>query len=254
MVLSVDAANKTFGKVLAECVQSGFSGRVTYRNASKGIYISVEIAKGSLVACRGVDKGYVVEGSECSRRALDYLHSVEGSIEVLSISEEAIALDTLIFPHSILSKDDDLVTAINKIVAEKAVEKVAAPVLLPKPEAMHIILEEARLSVKSYAYSSECIDPVKLFNIIKSSTFIERINTLEYDSLLSLLTEVVKAKKPRVIYVSANTSDGFTRIVVDNEEKKIYIEFEDKNKNVVCGKEALEKIQTKLLDIKIWVM
>lgn len=228
----VDAATKMLENVLVEYIKQEFTGRITYRNTVIGTYISLILLKGSLIACRGVDGGAIVEGPECSASAMKYLRSGEGNVEVVPLSESEILLDTLTFPDSVLTERD-----------------VLAMALLAKP-----VAEAAPPPVKAeVAVAEECIDPVTLYTILRSSTIVTQIGEAMYSDVIGKLTSIARESKAKTVYASANAPNGKVKILLNVENNKVYIEFEDQTGKTVCASEAVKLASTgKLTNIRIW--
>jgi len=295
----VDTVVKSFGNVLIEYVRQGFTGRVTYRNTSIGTYISVELLKGFPVACRGVDRGNVVEGSDCTFSAMTYLYVAEGSVEVSPLSENEVLLDTLAFPHSTLSERDTFITTLlssaSMVPPAPAAPKPAVaappPPPQPKPSEPKIVqppkpatppppvtapqppqpppapqvkepavakAAEAPLAPPpakaEVAVAGECIDPVTLYSILRSSTIVAQMGEAMYSDVVAKLSSLARESKAKFIYTSANAPNGKVRALLDAEGMRLYIEFEDQSGKTACGNEAAKLISSsKLTAIRMWV-
>jgi len=104
----VNANVKTLRNVLKEYISKGLTGRISYRNAGKGVYISIESIDGKMVACRGVAMGTLYEGVKCCDIVVEYLDVSEGVIEVAELMANAISQDIEFFPFSKIDIDTKL--------------------------------------------------------------------------------------------------------------------------------------------------
>jgi hypothetical protein len=296
----VDTVVNSFGNVLVKYVRQGFTGRVTYRNTSIGTYISVELLKGFPVACRGVDRGNVVEGSDCTFSAMTYLYVAEGSVEVSPLPENEVLLDTLAFPHSVLSERDTFITTLLSSVSmappaptapKPAVAVPPPPPPQPKPSEPKIVqppkpatpppppvtapqppqpppapqVKEPAVAKAAEAppppppveaevtVTRECIDPVTLYSILRSSTMVAQIGEAMYSDVVAKLSSLARESKAKFVYTSANAPNGKVRALLDAESMRLYIEFEDQSGKTVCGNEAAKLISSsKLTAIRMW--
>jgi len=99
---------KPLGRLLKDYAGRGFTGYVNYRNLLQGVYLSIALANGRIVACRAVGKVAVIfspverevvyEGVECSNVVAKYLFVPDGIIEVIEVPKDYVLLDSLVFP------------------------------------------------------------------------------------------------------------------------------------------------------------
>ncbi len=68
IIETIETSRKTFGKTLAEYMLKGFSGGISYRNTVANTYISIEMVRGAIVLCRGIEKDDIVEGRSVVRK------------------------------------------------------------------------------------------------------------------------------------------------------------------------------------------
>lgn len=288
IVATIDASIKSFGHVIAEHIGKGFTGRITYRDISKGVFISVEMVKGVLTACRASERGAVFEGADCEHVAANYLYLSEGVIEVAEVRDSDIFLDVILFPHSMISEAGTLATIIQRDL--RVAPRPAAPspkpvtppptpppspqVPQPKPVTAPVaqqppptpqpqaplppppVKPEAKAEkAAEFSVSNECIDPLAVYTLLKSGKMHTVFPEISYNEAVKKMQSIAKEAKVKNVYLSANIQEGTARIVIDVEKRATYIEFEDQKGNVVCGEGAEKKIRDgRLLNAKIWVL
>ncbi|MEM1678956.1 MAG: hypothetical protein QXU96_00035 [Ignisphaera sp.] len=238
---TVSAGVRTFRNVLSSYISKRFTGRITYRYPAEGIFISIEMVEGTITACRGVALGNLYEGVSCCEVAVNYLDSVEGSIEVVEIKADAIINDTLVFPSS-------------KIEGETALHKqLAAPLKLVEEKQTKQIEIAQPIPIKRTTVSSECIDPLQLYSILKTSQLVfQTNNSLQHIDIEKMVNEL-KNRNPVHIYISSTVDGQTLRILIDIANRIEYYQLETEGDNI-CGEEAYRQyIQKKLLNTKIWL-
>lgn len=238
---TVNAGVRTFRNVLSSYISKRFTGRITYRYPAGGIFISIEIVEGVITACRGVALGNLYEGVGCCEVAVNYLDSMEGSIEVVEIKADAIINDTVVFPSS-------------KIEGETALHKQLAIPLSPVKEKQAEQVEIAQPTpIKRTIVSGECIDPFQLYSILKTSQLVFQTNNpLRHIDIEKMVGEL-RNRNPEYIYISSIVDGQTLRILIDIANRIEYYQLETERGNI-CGEEAYRQyIQKNLLNIKIWL-
>lgn len=282
VVATIDASAKALGNVIVEYIAKGFTGRITYRDASSRVFISIEMIRGVIQVCRATERGSVFEGGECERVASNYLYVPNGSIEVVEIGEREILRDIIHFPYSVVSEKRGLVVLLQSRLgaASKRVEPAPAPAppppttpqiqstqVQPSPtpiaqaqpsSARQEVVAEAKVekvvAEVEMPISNECIDPLTLYTIVKNGAVQSVSEEISYQDIIKRVGNIVKSVKAKQVYLSANIQDGVTRIVVDVEKNVVYMEFEDSRGNVFCGEGAVKEIgNRKLSNVKMWI-
>ncbi|ADM28474.1 hypothetical protein Igag_1677 [Ignisphaera aggregans DSM 17230] len=287
IIESIEASRKSFGKVLAEYVSKRFSGRITYKSAM-GVYISLEIVDGAITLCRGISRGNVVEGNTCCDEAAKYLYVAEGVIEVMKIDPKIIGLDAINFPNTVVEGTTAIHMQLEKISAPpthapvavtppiesraievaKTLEAIAietpkpvaeAPkaVEAPKPETP-AVAQAPPTTVPTEAVqpvvSEECIDPITLYQVMRSSQFLQQISSARYGDIAEKILGIAREREPSKIYITASTESGTLRVLLDVESMNINIEYEEGGKTI-CGSNALKSIESvELKSIRIWIL
>lgn len=302
----VEARAKTLERILKDYISKKFTGYVVYRNDVQGVYITIALIEGNIVACRSIDRGMVYEGAECADNAMRYLYHSEGVIEVFEQQVSVELYDMLIFPLSRLERKTALITRLNAEIGvpksvlavlpslevlpslppSKEVAATPAPPPQPseltptveaveafKPESVAIakpaIEEETpppavevkppeapilHKPIEELKISNECIDPVTLYMVMRSSQLLESIAALPLRDLLQKISNIIKDKSPVYLYVSGSIRDAVIRIVYDSQSGNINIEY-GKEGAVVCGETALKEIKdVEIVDIKFWTV
>lgn len=288
-----EARVKSLGRILKDYVAKNFSGYVIFRNDVRGVYIFIALVEGRLVACRSIEAGRVYEGAECNETAMRYLYEPEGVIEVQDASHNLIILDATIFPLSRIERPTSLSSllgaevGVQRAVATLPGPSVAAPpppaqptttpVVQPMPKEVAVTKEvtpekpvkelppqpqpapppalptaekpaEAEITV-----SSECIDPLALYMVIKSGQLLETLTSpSQYRELLEKIRNIVKERKPSYIYVSGELEGATLKILYDSQSSSISITIEREGASI-CGNEARKELEGKSIsNVKIW--
>jgi hypothetical protein len=276
VIETYDASRKKFGEVIAEYVKKGFTGRITFRTEHGMVYvgrtasasISVELLRGLIVACRGIEGGNIVEGADCSASALKHLYTSVGTVEVVELSEDNVLLDVLTFPHAALAADDKLVTTITGAVVMMPTPPQQAPIApppIPKPaesppkiEAKPVAQQQLpkpveEVKIEELSVADECIDPLTLYTVIRSSTLLGALAEATYSDVVKKISEAISTGKTKLIYVSAAVEGRDVKMLADANTKKIYIEIESGSGGSICGSEALKHVKdSKLSKIRLW--
>jgi len=275
VIETYDASRKKFGEVIAEYVKKGFTGRITFRTEYGMVYvgrtasvsISVELLRGLIVACRGIEGGNIVEGADCSASALKHLYASVGTVEVVELSEDNVLLDVLTFPHAALAADDKLVTTITGTAVTMPTppqQASVAPLPIPKPAesppkieakpvAQQLPKPVEEVKVEELSVADECIDPLTLYTVIRSSTLLGTLAEATYSDVVKKIGEAISTGKTKLVYVSAAVEGRDLKMLVDANTKKIYIEIESSSGSSICGSEALKHVKdSKLSKIKLW--
>ena len=236
-----------------------------FRTAS--VSISVELLRGLIIACRGIEGGNVVEGADCSASALKHLYASVGTVEVVELSEDNVLLDVLTFPHAALAADDKLVTTITGTAVTMPTppqQASVAPLPIPKPAesppkieakpvAQQLPKPVEEVKVEELSVADECIDPLTLYTVIRSSTLLGTLAEATYSDVVKKIGEAISTGKTKLVYVSAAVEGRDLKMLVDANTKKIYIEIESSSGSSICGSEALKHVKdSKLSKIKLW--
>uniref|UniRef100_A0A7J3QEL7 Uncharacterized protein n=1 Tax=Ignisphaera aggregans TaxID=334771 RepID=A0A7J3QEL7_9CREN len=244
----VNANVKTLRNVLKEYISKGLTGRISYRNAGKGVYISIESIDGKMVACRGVAMGTLYEGVKCCDIVVEYLDVSEGVIEVAELMANAISQDIEFFPFSKIDIDTKLHQQLLQEHIEgieRSVEKVV--------EGYEISIEPTAQQIKNIQISDECIDPMYLYNILKHSQLAFQSNTSMLYKDVERIVNELKDRNPRYIYISTYIKDLSLRILLDIANNIQFYELEKENRSI-CGEEAYKYyLRETLSNIRIWI-
>jgi len=281
IVESIEASKKNFGRVLVEYISKGFSGRISYKGVM-GTYVSLEIVNGTIALCRGVVRGNVVEGNKCCDEAANYLYVAEGVVEVMKIDPKIIGLDAINFPNSVVEGTTVMHGQLSILLAQATPTAVETPkiaeakavkaVETPKPEIPAVAqapptpptpptpltppTPPAPPTTRSIQpiVSEECIDPILLYQIMKSSQILQQISSAKYVDISEKIIDIARERKPSKIYITASTESGTLRILLDVESMNINIEYEEGGKTI-CGSNALKSIEAvELKSIRIWTL
>lgn len=246
----IEAKVKTLDRILREHVERRLTGYIIYRNTLAMIYAAIAIVDGNIVACRSIVNGVVVEGVECGNNIVRYLHSNEGIIEVYGVDRNTIMLDLTIFPISTIEEEIPLATLIGAKTgiprAEIAIPELEKPSVVPTKPAVP--------KSRSIRIVDECMDPVLLYTVMKSSQLSELLRgTLTIRDVIQKVEDIVEKKRPRYIYVSIVAEGISIRLVYNGQDDGMNIELE-KGGAIKCGREALESlIGYSFSEAKIWV-
>lgn len=273
-----ESRTKPFGRVLRDYASKGFTGYVNYKNFSQGVYVTVAMVEGRIVACRAVGRVAVIfspverevlyEGVECSNVATRYLYVPEGVVEVVEVPRDLILLDTLIFPLARIEERTPLEASLTtEMVAE--VREVAQPVPTPQlqpppqervPAPPRVLPVEAvpKLEVAprrpELKLLDECIDPLTLYTVLKSSQLLESLReTVSLSSLMEKLKEAASRGGVSYVYVTGALKEGAIRILYDISTSTVRVEVE-KGGRTLCGGEAARVVEgEKISSIRVWV-
>lgn len=268
VLTTIDASLKPLAKVISEYVGKGFTGRITFRNLSTGIYISIEVLRGGLVACRGIEKGSVIEGATCISALGKYLQTPDGSVEVVSLSESMIYLDILVFPYSAISQQEtpkwfsdmlkaEIPLALPTPPTPQALQQVGPQAQIPTSIPVPIQTPQqpkAEQKLVEYTVTESCEDPYKLYAIIKVANIATQLSSASYDEVFEKIMSITSTANPRYVYVSATLPGGSARILLDTSKKTLYFEVEDSKGELFCGSSAKNMVLKGMLsNIRIWI-
>lgn len=294
IVETVEADIKSLGRVLKEYMAKRLTGCINYREVIRGVYISISVIDGTVMGCRAVDRGVIYEGIPCVDIAMRYLYQPQGIVEAVEVPKRNVLIDLMVFPLSKLEEKTALEASLGvevvapqppptaEIVGEKVAPSVAeayAPPPAPqevttvgvaeKPLVEQPIVEQVESPKaspvpptlptpavpKEISIANECIDPVTLYSVMRSSQMVESVSKpLTLDNMMEIIKKVVQEKKPRYVYISGNVEDALLRIIHDSEAGSTYLELE-KDGSQICGNNALEVLKNKqALNIRIWVV
>ncbi len=242
VIETVRASVKTLRSILSSYIGNRFTGRITYRYPAEGIFISIEMVNGLLIACRGVALGALYEGASCCEVAVKYLDRLEGSIEVVEISVDAIMNDIIVFPSSKIEGETELNRQLTVMAPTAELAKEVKEPSIPPP----------KYGVGTV--SNECIDPIQLYSILKTSQLIfQTINFLHHTDIEKIVSEL-RSRNPSYIYISSTVDGGTLRILIDVTNNIGYYQLEVEN-TTICGEEAHRRyLKENLLNVKIWIV
>ncbi|MEL9939440.1 MAG: hypothetical protein QW348_00760 [Ignisphaera sp.] len=145
------------------------------------------------------------------------------------------------------------VAVAKEVTPEKPVKELPPqpqPVPPPPPPALPKIEKptEAEITV-----SSECIDPLALYMVIKSGQLLEALTSPSpYRELLEKIRNIVKERKPSYIYISGELEGATLKILYDSQSSSISITIEREGASI-CGNEARKELEGKSIsNVKIW--
>lgn len=274
---------KPFGRVLSDYAGKGFTGYVSYKNVNQGVYITIAMLDGHIVACRAVGKVAVIfspverevlyEGVECSNAAAKYLYVPEGVVEIVEVSRDYVLLDTLIFPMARVEERTALEVSLAAEVAAGIRERAqpaptpptpptpppqlpsqeeAPPRALPAETAPKPEVEPRKPELKLL---DECIDPLTLYTVLKSSQLLEVLReAVNLSSLIEKLKEVATRGGISYVYATGSIKDGAVRVLYDLSTSTARVEVE-RGGGTVCGSEAVKDIVSEgVSSARIWVL
>lgn len=182
---------------------------------------------------------------------------IPSEIEVtkpVSITQETIQETVPSFPASPKMEEvsEVLVTESEPKVSETKPTEIV-PETPPPPQPVQetvISTKETKLSI-----SNECIDPVTLYRIMRSSQLLESLReNLVIQGIIQKIENIIREKNPSYIYVSGNIDEMSLRIVYDSQLKSLSLELE-KGGNILCGEVALKEVGSNIIsNIKIWTI
>ncbi|MEM4851040.1 MAG: hypothetical protein QXL28_05465 [Desulfurococcaceae archaeon] len=281
LVESVETKVRSLGRVLSEYVEKRFTGYVVYRNTSAGIYILIAMIDGNIVACRSIRqtptaRTIIYDGVDCCGVAMKYISDIDGVVEVYSLDRKIIIADLLTFPQSRTEESVILASALNTgagipvkappkpptppppskppvSVAEKPPAPPPTPQPPAPPAAAKAPVAEAVVREVGVRIMDECVDPVTLYMIIKSSQLVESARELPGPAVLERIEGMIKEKKPKYIYLSGNVTGAALRVVYDSQANGVSVELE-KSGTSRCGKAVVDEVRSKsVTDVKIWI-
>ncbi|MEM2229349.1 MAG: hypothetical protein QW725_02760 [Ignisphaera sp.] len=164
--------------------------------------------------------------------------------------EEAPAASVESVVESVESAPQPSPPSVVSVAEEKAIPKQAETIVPPQPS-----VPPTPTVAKEISISNECIDPLTLYSVIRSSKIVESVPTsLSLDEVIEKIKRIVQEKRPRYVYVSGNIEEAFLRLVHDTETANIYIELE-KDGAQTCGNNALKTLENKQIsNIRIWTI
>jgi len=273
-----ESRTKPFGRVLRDYSSKGFTGYVNYKNVNQGVYVTVAMVEGRIVACRAVGRVAVIfspverevlyEGVECSNVAVKYLYVPEGVVEVVEVPRDLILLDTLLFPLARIEERTPLEASL-ATEAAAGVREVAQPVPTPQPQpppqervptspgvlpAEAVPKPEVAPGRPELKLLDECIDPLTLYTVLKSSQLLESSReTVSLSSLMEKLKEISSRGGVNYVYVTGALKDGAIRILYDLSTSTARVEVESGG-GTVCGGEAVKGIVSEgVSSARIWI-
>jgi hypothetical protein len=158
-VETINGENKSLSTILKEVLPRGFTGYIAYINELEEASVYIAVINGKLSACRSLFKDAIQEGFKCVETASKYLDARKGVIEIYESKPDLVSRDILLYPLSMLKENQELRTRLK-------LEAVAP--LAPEVQATRGLGETIDIPV-----SNECLDPVALYSIIKSSKLLE---------------------------------------------------------------------------------
>ena len=273
-----ESRTKPFGRVLRDYASKGFTGYVNYRNVNQGVYVTIAMVEGRVVACRAVgmvavifspvERGVLYEGVECSRVAEKYLYVPDGIVEVIEVPRDLVLLDTLIFPLARIEERTPLEASL-ATEAVAGVREVAQPVLTPQPQlppqervpappgvppAEAVPKPEVRPRGPELRLLDECIDPLTLYTVLRSSQLLESVRgAVNPGSLLEKLREVVSRGGVSYVYATGALKEGAIRLLYELSTSTVKVEVE-RGGRTLCGGEAMKAIEDEeISSVRVWV-
>ena len=147
---------------------------------------------------------------------------------------------------------EEVVTQV-AITKEMPREEAVQPI--PQPTPPSVTVEVVSAKPAEISLSSECIDPVTLYMVLKSGQLIETIqNPVSIEEIINKIKTIVKDRKPSYGYVSGYIENIVFRALYDSQSNNIYIEIE-KEGTAVCGDNARKELEGKTISgLKIWIV
>lgn len=292
LVESVDARVKNLRQTLSKYISDRFTGYIVYR--SKDIQLVIGLANGNIALCRSIKyipvhlesafgetrRKTIVDGAECCEDVGKLLDESKGSIEVYRMDYNVLLTNVIITPQAKVETSVPLAkmlktdvgiskplvtlpqvtppvpeTALPKIPETKPpIEAPTKPPLKPEVETPPPPLRrEVRIDIKEMTVE-ECIDPVTLYKVIRSSQLEEFIETASIEEILGKIRTINDQKKPSFIYISGTLENQTVKILFSPQTYTINIEVEKKETSI-CGKSAVNIIQEKgIKNARIWTM
>lgn len=232
----------------------------------------------------------IIDGVEACEEITRYLDDRSGLVEVYSTDRNTLLANLLIVPQARVESSTTLATllktgvgyAVTKVeqpVAQppqpvtpppalapptlKPPLEVAAPVPAKQPTPLEISAPPAPtvkppsvLEVETFEKMvvDECIDPLMLFNVLRTSKLVESASALELKELVERARSVVDQTKPSLVYVGGTLDDSNIKILINIQAKSMYIGIEGKEATT-CGKDALKSVQgKKIANVRIWIV
>lgn len=290
LVESVEAKAKTLEYVLKKYASKKFTGYVVYRNERVGVDVYIAMVEGNITACRALRyvfsvfsravRTILVEGASCCNIATEYINRPEGTVEVYSAERDEVLRDLLVFPLSRVEEVVELAKIVGTGVGVSLAPptptppvEVAKPPLIPekpltpvveappsipqvkqvKPPEVPPRVEETRAI--SPRVEEECIDPLVLFSVIRSSKLVEVVQEpLSAQSILQKVVNTVSERKPKHVYISGNAGKALVRVLFNAQDNATRVQVEE-NGVTKCGKAALEALSAvNVVNTKVWVV
>ena len=239
-VETVNAENKSLSTILKEVLPRGFTGYIAYINELEEASVYIAIINGKISACRSLFKNSIQEGFKCVETASKYLDAGKGVIEIYESNPDLVSRDILLYPLSMLKENQELRTRL---------QLEAVKPLAPEVPATRGLRETIDIPV-----SDECLDPVTLYSIIKSSKLLEiHREPITIREVARKIRSTAETMKPVYVYVSGEAGGTLIRIIYSAQTNSLNIEVEGESEHI-CGKQALEKIIKELIaSTKIWI-
>lgn len=231
----------------------------------------------------------VLDGVDCCDNVTGMLDQRVGIIDVYSVDPKTFVVNALAIPQARVETSVRLaemfrtgvgipIPLVKPVVAPAKPPEVAVPprpeapsppkppeprpmpeaVVKPpvKPEAPAIPPPPPRVEVKRFEPAeivvNECIDPLTLYSVIKSSTLEETHEALVLKDLLEKMRGLHEQKKPNVIYARGILEDATVKVLFNAQTGTANIEIERRETHI-CGKDAINTIKDKpIRDIRIW--
>lgn len=199
--------------------------------------------------------------------ALTSVLGAKVGIPILALAPEVSAPATEVVAPPVRAPEVRLETAAEEVapqtIAETEPVKPAQPPLPPPQPAPEATVAATAVAVAKpveekpieIAISNECIDPVTLYMVMRSSQLLEVIaEPQSFQEIVNKIKSIAIEKKPSYVYVSSAVENTTIRIIYNTSNRSINIELE-KDGSVVCGSEALKWLEgRKIADIKVWYL
>lgn len=100
---------------------------------------------------------------------------------------------------------------------------------------------------------NECIDPMTLYRIMRSSQIVETVTKLlSVDEIIDKVKKLGQEKRYKYIYVTGIIDENTFRLIYDVETNNVFIELE-KGATQICGSNALDFLKEKSVSsVRIW--
>ncbi len=241
-------------------------GRIVVRDFDRSVELCILLIDGEIRACRGIDEhSNIVESRECIEAVSRYLDSDSCVVEVLEVDPALLELDLREFPSSVVDPEEAkrIVTQERgEAVKPEIVEVAAVPEevketiveVRPAPTIEEVERRESRETIEISQISESCIDPLAVFNILRTASNVEQLSqvALSLENIVAMVVERARRSSDAVYIKAATDGAAYLRMYFDIKSKIMSVELVSGDERL-CGSKAIEKAHSLTFkELLIW--